>query len=174
MLVDPVPYEADESVRDSDVCDLEGSSKVRKMKSLMLEEAMSSIPEPGAGRVMHLVKAFERLLSIPNEQEGEENAQGKKGRVMKWALPGLQQQQPPPMAEETEVSSSSFLSSPEFERDCEHSSVDSNGDRSVTRPAVHQNRSLNLYCFFYLRTIFIGVEEDSNYFLLNFPQILVD
>lgn len=117
---------------ESDNCDLEleGSSKVRKMKSLMLEEAMSSIPEPGAGRVMHLVRAFERLLSIPKDRE-RENGQGKKGRVMNWALPGLQLA---PRAEQTDNSPSSMFSSLEFEREaCEQqqqSSVDSNGERS--------------------------------------------
>ncbi|XP_020255293.1 uncharacterized protein LOC109832278 [Asparagus officinalis] len=109
--------------------ELEGSSKLRKMKSLMLEEAMSSIPEPGAGRVMHLVKAFERLLSLSKDREGE-NVEEKKRRVMNWALPGLHQQQAP-RAEETEISCSWLLSSSlDFDREAvESSSVDSTGDR---------------------------------------------
>ncbi|XP_019706012.1 microtubule-destabilizing protein 60 [Elaeis guineensis] len=112
--------------------DSRGSSKVRKIRSTILEEAMSTMPEPGAGRVMYLVKTFERLLSISKDTEGREKIENKK-TVMNWALPGLQQ---PPKAKETEVSSSPVSSSSEFipgrgfETDCsDHSSVDSNDDR---------------------------------------------
>ncbi|XP_072973992.1 microtubule-destabilizing protein 60-like isoform X2 [Typha angustifolia] len=62
--------------------------EVRKMRSLVMEEAMTSMPEPGAGRVKHLVRAFESLLSIPREVEAEK---GEETRVMNWALPGLHQ-----------------------------------------------------------------------------------
>lgn len=102
---------------------------MRKMKSLMLEEAMSCVPELGAGRVSHLVKAFERLLSISKEKEREKSEE-KRRSVMNWALPGYQQT---PRAEETEISSApSLFSSPELEREFdEQSSVDSNSKRFV-------------------------------------------
>ncbi|XP_010259341.1 PREDICTED: protein TPX2 [Nelumbo nucifera] len=88
-----------------------GSSKIKRRRDKLMEEARNSIPEPGSGRVMHLVKAFERLLSIPSSKESKRSEEGddnsKKG--MKWALPGLQ-----PKAQETEVSSSSFCPSELF------------------------------------------------------------
>lgn len=80
----------------------EGSSTVKRIRNRLLEEARNSIPEPGSGRVMHLVKAFENILSIPNANSG--NAEEGEETVMKWGLPGLQ-----PKATETEVTSSSFL-----------------------------------------------------------------
>ncbi|XP_072955821.1 microtubule-destabilizing protein 60-like [Typha angustifolia] len=104
-----------------------------KMSSVMLDEDMSSIPAPGAGRVMHLVKAFERLLSLSNDHEGEYTEERKR-RVMNWALPCMQQ---PPRAEETELlyspvsSSSEFTPTDDFERDCRErsSAADSGADR---------------------------------------------
>ncbi|XP_074269943.1 microtubule-destabilizing protein 60-like isoform X2 [Silene latifolia] len=77
-----------------------GSSTMKRRRDLLLEEARASVPE--SGKVMHLVKAFERLLTLPkkNEQKDEENE--KKG--IRWALPGLQQ---PPRAPETETHESS-------------------------------------------------------------------
>lgn len=127
------------AVEDSGGQDSRGSSKTRKIRSMILEEAMSSMPEPGAGRVMYLVKAFERLLSISEHAEGIEKVENKR-KVMTWALPGLQQ---PPKAKETEVSSSpvsspsEFIPGKDFEIDCsDHSSVDSDNDRLVTRSTI--------------------------------------
>ncbi|XP_038989973.1 uncharacterized protein LOC103718198 isoform X2 [Phoenix dactylifera] len=117
---------------DSDVQDLEGSAMVRKMRGLVMEEAMSSIPEPGSGRVKHLVKAFETLLSISKEEEAQ-RSEDRKPRTMNWALPGLRQ---PTKTAEIKVSSASVFSSAEFfrsqdfERDSRlYSSMDSNSDR---------------------------------------------
>ncbi|RWW60915.1 hypothetical protein BHE74_00032054 [Ensete ventricosum] len=76
-------------VEDVEGKDLEGSSKARMMRRLMLEEAMRGLPEPGAGRVMYLVKTFERLLSISKETVGERSVEINR-KVMNWALPGLQ------------------------------------------------------------------------------------
>ncbi|KAJ8637405.1 hypothetical protein MRB53_011672 [Persea americana] len=114
-----------------------GSSKVRKIRNRLLEEARNSIPEPGSGRVKHLVKAFESILSIPNPdsakgKEGDETEERKK--AMKWALPGLQ-----PKATETEVSSSSsflpgdiFFGSKNFDKDSRvWSSIDSSTHESI-------------------------------------------
>ncbi|RWV93190.1 hypothetical protein GW17_00044373 [Ensete ventricosum] len=112
--------------------ELEGSSKMRMMRRMMLEEAMSSLPEPGAGRVMYLVKTFERLFSISKETKGDSGGQSKR-EVMTWALPALQL---PPKADVTEVSYSpvaSYSSSSHGEDDdgdpTMQSSVNSNGDR---------------------------------------------
>lgn len=115
-----------------------GSLKAKRIRNRMLEEARSSIPEPGSGRVLHLVKAFESILTIPSsspckDKEGEEKEE--RSKVMKWALPGL-----PPKAAETEASSSSFLSgnlffaSRNFDMDSRvSSSIDSSSDgRSVS------------------------------------------
>ncbi|MQL90303.1 hypothetical protein Taro_022896 [Colocasia esculenta] len=95
---------------DYAVEDLQRSSKVRKMRTLMMQEAMNSMPEQGSGRVMHLVKAFESLLSISKEGEPVKVDEMKK-KVIHWALPGLQ---PPAKLVETKTSSSSVTSSREF------------------------------------------------------------
>ncbi|XP_074572089.1 microtubule-destabilizing protein 60-like [Curcuma longa] len=67
----------------------EESSKANAMRRLILEEAMSSLPAHGAGRVMYLVKTFERLLSIHREAEGESGGGEDTGKVKNWALPGM-------------------------------------------------------------------------------------
>ncbi|KAJ4960577.1 hypothetical protein NE237_020487 [Protea cynaroides] len=88
-----------------------GSSKIKRRRNRLLEEARSSIPEPGSGRVMHLVKAFEKILSIPSSKDAKENEEVEKDgakKPMKWALPGLQ-----PKDLETEASSS-FSPSDQF------------------------------------------------------------
>ena len=69
-----------------------GSTYVRRSDRL-LKEARNIGHVSGFGRVAHLVKAFERLLSIPStdysylkdENESKENNKER----MKWALPGL-------------------------------------------------------------------------------------
>lgn len=94
-----------------------GSSTIKRRRDKLLEEARKSVPEPGSGRVMHLVKAFEKLLSIPtskdtgekDDKDDKEEEENKK-KAMKWALPGLQA----PKAPETEASSSSFSPSELF------------------------------------------------------------
>nr|AFK45180.1 unknown [Lotus japonicus] len=87
-------------------CALEGSAMVKRTRERVMEEARNSGPENGSGRVMHLVKAFEKLLSIRKQGCDEEN--GEKSKVMKWALPGMQLPQVPDKAPEetTEVSGS--------------------------------------------------------------------
>ena len=121
---------------DDDNGSLEGSSNVKRRRDKLLEEARNSVPESGSGRVMHLVKAFEKLLSMPKSKKDEEeeveeeeenekkehNDQGhgegnnnntnskNRSKVMKWALPGLQFEQPH-KAPETEVSGSGSSSS---------------------------------------------------------------
>ncbi|XP_027153498.1 uncharacterized protein LOC113753520 [Coffea eugenioides] len=86
------------------------NSNIKRRRDKLLEDARKSVPEPGSGRVLHLVKAFENLLSIPKSADSEEKEEkeiedARKG--MKWALPGLQ----PQLLPETQVSSSSFCPS---------------------------------------------------------------
>lgn len=118
-----------------------GSTNAKRTRERLLEEARKNEPEPGSGKVMHLVKAFEKLLSIPKTKEssdqvddGEEELEEDSKKGMKWALPGLQQ----PRVFETQVSSSSFcpsdffLTSENLGLDCRvSSSLDSNHGRLV-------------------------------------------
>ncbi|CAL4913235.1 unnamed protein product [Urochloa decumbens] len=63
---------------------LEGSSKVRAMRTKAMAKAMSSVPDPGSGRVKHLVHAFENLVTISGATSDADRAgEGS------WALPGL-------------------------------------------------------------------------------------
>ncbi|CAD5187060.1 unnamed protein product [Musa acuminata subsp. malaccensis] len=123
--------------------ELEGSSKMRMMRRMMLEEAMSSLPEPGAGRVMYLVKTFERLFSISKETKGDGGGQSKR-KVMTWALPALQL---PTKADVTGVScspvasySSSFHGEDDDGDSTMQSSVNSNGDRWNSESDGRANR----------------------------------
>ncbi|CAN4090651.1 unnamed protein product [Withania somnifera] len=76
---------------------------VKRGRERLLEEVRRSVPDPGSGKVFSLVKAFEKLLSMPKtneyEEEGENDEKEKEG-----ALSGLE----PHKILETEVSSSSF------------------------------------------------------------------
>ncbi|KAL8144451.1 hypothetical protein V2J09_017483 [Rumex salicifolius] len=82
-----------------------GNSSIKRRREKLMEEARESIPATGSGRVLHLVQAFEKLLTLPkkSEKKDEKEAEDLK-RGMKWALPGLQR----PKAPETLESSSSF------------------------------------------------------------------
>ncbi|XP_052195146.1 microtubule-destabilizing protein 60-like [Diospyros lotus] len=89
-----------------------GISMIKRRRERFLEEARRSVPESGTGRVMHLVKAFEKILTIPNSKEPDQTdhkneCDEEKG--MKYPLPGLQHPAP-----ETQVSSSSFCPSDIF------------------------------------------------------------
>ncbi|KAG4926502.1 hypothetical protein JHK84_052178 [Glycine max] len=104
----------------------EGGSTVkrRRERDRLLEEARNSVPENGFGRVMHLVKAFEKLLTIPKsskekdhkeEHDHEHEEQKNKSQVMKWALPGLQfQQHPKPKTLEATTDDASVSGSSSF------------------------------------------------------------
>ncbi|KAG7986530.1 hypothetical protein I3843_03G086100 [Carya illinoinensis] len=91
-----------------------GSSSAKRRRDKLLEEARKSVPESGSGKVKHLVKAFEKLLSIPSSKDSDEKdekeAEETEKKAMKWALPGLQV----PKVPETRVSSSSFCPSEMF------------------------------------------------------------
>ncbi|RRT82288.1 hypothetical protein B296_00015595 [Ensete ventricosum] len=146
-VADSAPGEADRSkdgseeegtnetgeIVNSGAQEMEGVSEVTKMRTLAMEKAMSSMPEPGSGRVKHLVKAFESLLSIPKDDEGEKSDEERK--LSNWTLPGLQQSA---KLVEAGPSSTSFFSSAEFfpsgelERDLRlYSSIQCHSDRLV-------------------------------------------
>ncbi|KAF1877701.1 hypothetical protein Lal_00040419 [Lupinus albus] len=83
--------------------EFEGISKsgiLKRKRERVLEEARNSVPENGVGRVKHFVKAFESILNIPNSIRENQ-------KVMKWALPGLQNSQ---YKAETDVTHSSLFS----------------------------------------------------------------
>ncbi|KAF8389732.1 hypothetical protein HHK36_024251 [Tetracentron sinense] len=99
-----------------------GTLKIKRRREKVLEEARNSTPEPGLGRVMHLVSAFERILSIPSSkdskgrEEGDDKEEIKK--VMNWALPGLQPKVPESQISATSVSQSEmFFTSEKFGMD---------------------------------------------------------
>lgn len=101
-------------VAESDPSNQIGSSTVKRRREKLLEEARNSVPEHG--KVMFLVKAFEKILSIPNTNESEDQKDEKekemeqKKKPMKWALPGMQTSD----VHEAQVSSSSFCPSELF------------------------------------------------------------
>lgn len=88
------------------VSGLAGSSKVKKMRRIVLEEARKSIPAAGTGQVKHLVNAFESLLSISKTTttgDGERNSlvdkdkrinllppPSEEDKKKNWPLPGIQ------------------------------------------------------------------------------------
>lgn len=76
---------AAEGAEEGDAAGLEGSSKVRAIRSRVMAKALDSVPDSGSGRVRHLVDAFETLLSISGATADAERA-GEEA----WALPGLQ------------------------------------------------------------------------------------
>ncbi|KAI8027903.1 hypothetical protein LOK49_LG02G03984 [Camellia lanceoleosa] len=56
-----------------------GSSNMKRRREKLLEEARESVLEPGSGRVMHLVKAFEKLLAIPKDSDQMDEKQSSVG-----------------------------------------------------------------------------------------------
>jgi len=71
--------------------------KRRRERGRLLEEVRKSVPEDGSGKVMHLVKAFEKLLTVPKSSEEKDHKdhdhhgeKDNKSKVMKWALSELQ------------------------------------------------------------------------------------
>lgn len=74
------------------------------MRERLLDNARGRVPEPGSGRVSHLVKAFESLLTVPKglnglnlvskDEKSEEDASAE--NVMRWPSPGMQSNSPEP------------------------------------------------------------------------------
>ncbi|KAL6498557.1 hypothetical protein OROHE_026498 [Orobanche hederae] len=90
-----------------------GDMGVKRSRDRLLEEAREAVEVSGSGRVMNLVKEFEKItmskLRNAGEKEAEEMKEDK--NLTKWELRG---QQKPPNASETQVSSSSFCPSEFF------------------------------------------------------------
>lgn len=107
--VDGVVRSESDEVEDSELSPHITSSRIRKIKNRLMQEARSSIPDFGCGRVKHLTNAFERLLSIRKSGGGEDEDKAK--LESKWALPGMQGNDP----ESTDLSSSTgSLPPPDF------------------------------------------------------------
>ncbi|XP_073023868.1 microtubule-destabilizing protein 60-like [Primulina eburnea] len=109
----------------------EGESGLKRSRDRFLEEAKASEQEPGSGRVMQLVKAFEKFNLIPNSNDlnekevAEEVKDESKG--LKWESTGLQQ---PPKFSKTVVSISPF-SPPDLLLTSESLGLDSNRSYSL-------------------------------------------
>jgi hypothetical protein len=130
-------------VQEESEPELEGSNKVRVLRTKAMAKAMSSVPDPASGRVKHLVHAFESLLTISGATSDAERA-GEDS----WALPGLLQ----PWKEEGKgdmgLPQPSVFSSADFlkagpNRLC--SSLDGNSDRLVD--VVKKARQGNVLIF---------------------------
>ncbi|KAL6551599.1 hypothetical protein OROGR_007753 [Orobanche gracilis] len=110
-----------------------GDMGVKRSRDRLLEEAREALEVSGSGRVMNLVKEFEKLtmskLRNAGEKEAEEVKEDK--NRAKWELRG---QQKPPNASETQVSSSSFCPS-EFFLTSESLGLDSR--RSYSLDSAH-------------------------------------
>ncbi|KAL5987636.1 hypothetical protein ACLOJK_035386 [Asimina triloba] len=87
-----LPKESESPDHEEKAVSEAGSSKMKRIRNKLLEQARNSIPE--SGKVMHLVKAFESILSIPTSSGGKgkdsDAIEESTRKVMKWALPGLQ------------------------------------------------------------------------------------
>lgn len=80
-------------VRKSEAGEVLETSGEKRRRDDLLEVAKESVPEPGSGRVMQLIKAFENILTLPKptddvekEQEDGELEEQKK-RDSKWEFP---------------------------------------------------------------------------------------
>ncbi|ESQ49904.1 hypothetical protein EUTSA_v10020582mg [Eutrema salsugineum] len=106
--------EGDEvEIGESDETDEIGVSSMKRRREKVLEEARRSLPE--YGKVMHLVKAFEKLTCFPfakatYKEEGNQT-EDKIKKALKWELPGMSLEQPKcPEAETEQVTWSSSFS----------------------------------------------------------------
>lgn len=91
---------------DEDVVQVGDSDEMKRRREKVLEEARMSLPE--FGKVMHLVKAFEKLTCFPlSKVTYKEEDQIKK--PLKWDLPGMTQHQP--KCPETETDENTWSSS---------------------------------------------------------------
>ncbi|CAA7038616.1 unnamed protein product [Microthlaspi erraticum] len=121
------------------------AASMKRRREKVLEEARMSLPE--YGKVMHLVKAFEKLSCFPFskaktfKEEGNQKEDHKIKKVLKWELPGMSMQKPKCMesSEEDQVTwSCSFsqsdlvLTATNLGLEQPHASVSSSWDNSVS------------------------------------------
>ncbi|CAI9758689.1 unnamed protein product [Fraxinus pennsylvanica] len=57
---------------DVDEVEANGETGTKRRRGRHLKEGRECAPEPGSGKVMHLVKTFEKLLSIPKSSDSKE------------------------------------------------------------------------------------------------------
>ena len=85
-----------------------GSSTIKRTRNKLLEEARNSALDNG--KVKNLVKAFEKLCTLPSPKESdtteEEEIKENRKKALQWAFPGSQ---PPKALPDTEFSSSFSL-----------------------------------------------------------------
>ncbi|AAG51320.1 hypothetical protein; 557-2776 [Arabidopsis thaliana] len=112
-------------------------SLMKRRREKVLEEARMSIPE--FGKVMHLVKAFEKLTCFPLSKVTSKEEEDQIKQPLKWELPGMSQ----PKCSESETDqftwSSSFypssgliLTATNLGLEQPHASVSSSWDNSVS------------------------------------------
>ncbi|GAA0146198.1 non-motor microtubule binding protein [Lithospermum erythrorhizon] len=103
-------YKNDPEIREEGTNEM-SISAVKRSRDRLLEEARETVPEPGSGRVMHLVKAFEKMKMMSKLKTNESNEKERDNNCLKWALPGLHDA---PEVPDTRLSSSSFCPSDLF------------------------------------------------------------
>lgn len=143
---------------------------VKRSRDRLLEEAKVRVRTPGSGRVMNLVKEFEKLsmFKLGNSEETavEEEAEAECDKVgADLATDGLEQR---PKAPETQVSSSSFcpsnfyLTSESLGLDLRRSySLDSNDGRLVS--IVTQIQLIcYILCYFDSQLIYVSLHQYFN------------
>lgn len=131
-----------------------GDVGVKRSRERLLEEARENVPTPGSGRVLSLVKEFEKLSMLKLgdlEEKDVDNANHDKDGTDS-ALDGLQQR---PKAVETQVSCSSFspsdffVTSESLGLDCRRSySLDSSQGRLVFAAKTYVNYDICIVCLF--------------------------
>ncbi|KAJ9173214.1 hypothetical protein P3X46_016376 [Hevea brasiliensis] len=100
-----------QSLGESEQSGQVGISTIKRRRDKLLEQARNSVPE--SGMVMHLVKAFEQLRTIPDAKDSdkkeEEKIKEEEKKVTQWALPGLQHPKVP------EIQTNYSCTLPEFQ-----------------------------------------------------------
>ncbi|EOA32601.1 hypothetical protein CARUB_v10015894mg [Capsella rubella] len=100
--------EGDEDVEIGDSDDIR-VSMMKRRREKVLEEARMSLPE--YGKVMHLVKAFEKLTCFPLSKVIYNKEDDHIKKPLKWELPGMSQQKQQPKCPQTETDEVTWSSS---------------------------------------------------------------
>ncbi|KAG9142455.1 hypothetical protein Leryth_018228 [Lithospermum erythrorhizon] len=88
-----------------------GVTAIKRSRDRLLEEVRASVPEPGSGRVMNLVKAFENMKMVKSKGSEENDEKEVEDKGLKWEFPSLEG---PSKPLEMQSSSSSFCPSDLF------------------------------------------------------------
>ncbi|KAI3799125.1 hypothetical protein L1987_34415 [Smallanthus sonchifolius] len=136
--------ELDEKLREGESAEASGervSAQVKRRRDKLLEVARQSVPDTGCGRVLHLVKAFENVLTLTKSKTGAQNEDPNEEledatmKVPKWELPGLR-----PKAPVTEFSSPDLFLTPE--------SLGLDSRSSCSSGSEHSKPRLEFFYFF--------------------------